>query len=293
MIDTVKAEEALAYVLNAIPGVLWGGTLLGMIRENRILPYDNDVDIAISFDEFSYLDLEEYRRAEYEPWMNLYVENRPHGNVGYLMNDIKIGIHLLMGSDDFRYYTRYSGELVKVPNPYPINYKTNLYPTPNDSKNILEWLYGDYWFPREKYINSEKHIENQQKWLVKKPDTVFCDGVWDLFHKGHESLLLRARGYGKKLVVGVKSDKATFTQKGIKPEWSELERLEVVKKYADEVFIYDNSCIKGDVFVHGEDWVQRDRTELINEAKNMGVPIVLLPRTPEISSTRLRSVITS
>ncbi len=36
---------------NEIPYWLEGGTLLGVIRENRLLPWDNDMDISIRFED--------------------------------------------------------------------------------------------------------------------------------------------------------------------------------------------------------------------------------------------------
>lgn len=35
---------------------LEGGTLLGIIRENRLLPWDNDIDISINHDQLDKLD---------------------------------------------------------------------------------------------------------------------------------------------------------------------------------------------------------------------------------------------
>jgi len=51
----ITAEKVLFKVCSLlkkkkIPYVLEGGTLLGIIRENRLLPWDNDVDITITDD---------------------------------------------------------------------------------------------------------------------------------------------------------------------------------------------------------------------------------------------------
>lgn len=40
---------------NNIPYTLEGGTLLGIIRENRLLPWDNDMDITITEDHLDHL----------------------------------------------------------------------------------------------------------------------------------------------------------------------------------------------------------------------------------------------
>ena len=40
---------------NNVPYTLEGGTLLGIIRENRLLPWDNDLDITITDDHLDKL----------------------------------------------------------------------------------------------------------------------------------------------------------------------------------------------------------------------------------------------
>lgn len=51
--NAIRAEKMLAYIAkifseHSIPYCIDGGTLLGIIRENRLLPWDNDMDFYIN-----------------------------------------------------------------------------------------------------------------------------------------------------------------------------------------------------------------------------------------------------
>ncbi len=69
---------------NHIPYVLEGGTLLGIIRENRLLPWDNDVDITITEDRLEKLMSlkRRFRLAGYELKLRLSREDMPHFPLG-------------------------------------------------------------------------------------------------------------------------------------------------------------------------------------------------------------------
>ena len=63
-----------------IPYVLEGGTLLGIVRENRLLPWDNDVDITVTEDQLDKIKNLKWRFLwmGYEIKMRRAKEDMPH-----------------------------------------------------------------------------------------------------------------------------------------------------------------------------------------------------------------------
>ena len=72
------------------------------------------------------------------------------------------------------------------------------------------------------------------------PRIVFTDGVFDLFHVNHVTLLQKAASYGDELVVGVVSDTSARSYKRT-PVIPEAERLRIVQSLAcvDRAFIFE------------------------------------------------------
>jgi D-glycero-beta-D-manno-heptose 1-phosphate adenylyltransferase len=112
----------------------------------------------------------------------------------------------------------------------------------------------------------QQEIEtNRDQW---RP-LVFTNGCFDLLHAGHVRYLQAAQAYGKKLVVGLNSDRSV---KQIKPQQpglpprplnGEKERAEVLSalKYVDGVVIFDQPtatdlilALKPDIYVKGGDY---------------------------------------
>ena len=129
--------------------------------------------------------------------------------------------------------------------------------------------------------------------------TVFCIGVFDLFHVGHVRFFERARALGDNLIVGVVSDEAVRKQKGEgRPIINFNNRAEIVAslRYVDYVYecsAFDatqairelielhNENIK--IFAKGEDQAHIFDTGLINLAVNTEI----LHRTPDVSTSEL------
>lgn len=126
--------------------------------------------------------------------------------------------------------------------------------------------------------------------------TVLTYGTFDLFHVGHLNLLRRARALGDRLIVGVSTDEFNAS-KGKQSIISFPDRLRIVQsvRYVDEAFAESSWQQKaGDIqqfhvetLVMGDDWngqfdFLRDRCD-----------VVYLPRTRDISSSRLRSLLTA
>lgn len=126
--------------------------------------------------------------------------------------------------------------------------------------------------------------------------TIITYGTFDLFHVGHVNLLERARSLGDRLVVGVSSDEfnAIKGKRSVFP-YEHRARIVAALKCVDEVFPEQNWDQKpcdiarygAHVFVMGHDW-QGKFDDLA-----AGCEIVYLPRTDGISTTELKSALSS
>src|SRR3989338_3232052 len=103
---------------------------------------------------------------------------------------------------------------------------------------------------------------------------VYTSGVFDILHRGHLNVLIKARALGDRLVVGIQKDKAVFESKGHFPILSTRERIEQMRAFpfVDKVIIYHSGTdqtealdsIKPDIMVQGDDWpLQTDRAKVI------------------------------
>ncbi len=123
---------------------------------------------------------------------------------------------------------------------------------------------------------------------------VITYGTFDLLHYGHINLLKRAKEQGDYLIVAVSTDKFNWEEKQKKCYFSYEIRKQMLEaiKYVDEVVPEENWEQKKtdmhkyqiDTFVMGDDW-----TGKFDFLKEEGVEVVYLPRTPEISSTQIKS----
>jgi len=126
--------------------------------------------------------------------------------------------------------------------------------------------------------------------------TVITYGTFDLLHYGHIEILRRAKelAEGGKLIVGVSTDEFNGL-KGKKSHMPYEKRKELVEaiRYVDEVIPEENweqkkndvQKYQVDVFVMGNDWEGK-----FDELKEY-CEVTYLPRTPTISSTQLRKLI--
>jgi len=123
-------------------------------------------------------------------------------------------------------------------------------------------------------------------------------GVFDFCHHGHLNFLRRAAANCDRLVVAVHTDEAVLRYKKEHPANSETERARAIAELgiADVVEIESDRkavCRRHRVthVFHGDDWSRENYEnhwgrELIAE---LGVEIAILPHTPGVSSTGLRS----
>ena len=124
---------------------------------------------------------------------------------------------------------------------------------------------------------------------------VITFGTFDVFHIGHVNILERAKQEGGYLIVGVSSDKLSFSKKQRYPVYNQQQRVKIVQslRFVDEVFIEESLELKpnyiedyrADVLVMGDDWTGRfDDMKALCE-------VSYLPRTPSISTTEIIEVV--
>ncbi len=121
---------------------------------------------------------------------------------------------------------------------------------------------------------------------------VITYGTFDLLHYGHINLLKRAKEQGDYLVVALSSD-AFNEGKGKKSFFSYEERKAMLEaiRYVDMVIpeetweqkMTDVDKYEIDVFVMGNDW--EGKFDFLKEK----CEVVYLPRTPEISTTKIKT----
>ena len=122
---------------------------------------------------------------------------------------------------------------------------------------------------------------------------VITYGTFDLLHYGHINLLRRAKSLGDYLVVGLSRDEFNNKEKN-KECYFDYENRKLLLdavRYVDLVIpeenweqkISDIQKYNIDVFVIGDDWKGK-----FDYLKDIGVEVVYLPRTKEISTSKIK-----
>lgn len=122
---------------------------------------------------------------------------------------------------------------------------------------------------------------------------VITYGTFDLLHRGHISLLKRAKALGDYLIVGVTTEEFDKARGKTNVQQSLEKRIENVKStgFADEIIIekYDGQKLDDvkkynvDIFTLGSDWT--GKFDYLSEY----CKVIYLPRTEGISSTEIRA----
>lgn len=122
---------------------------------------------------------------------------------------------------------------------------------------------------------------------------VITYGTFDLLHYGHINLLRRAKSLGDYLIVGLSTDEFNNTKKNKESYFDYENRKSLLDavKYVDLVIpeetweqkISDIQKYNIDVFVIGDDWKGK-----FDYLKDSGVEVVYLPRTKEISTSKIK-----
>lgn len=122
-------------------------------------------------------------------------------------------------------------------------------------------------------------------------------GTYDILHYGHINLLRRAKELGDYLIVALSTDEFNWNEKRKKCYFTYNQRKLMLEsiRYVDLVIpeksweqkLTDVHEYLADIFVMGDDWKGKFDF-LINE----GVKVIYLPRTPNISTTQIKSNLT-
>lgn len=122
---------------------------------------------------------------------------------------------------------------------------------------------------------------------------VITYGTYDLLHYGHINLLQRARALGDYLIVVLSTDEFNWNMKHKKCYFSYEKRRQmlealrcvdlVIPEETWEQKMEDVKLYKADVFVMGDDW--EGKFDFLKDY----CEVVYLPRTPEISTTQIKT----
>ena len=119
---------------------------------------------------------------------------------------------------------------------------------------------------------------------------VITYGTFDLLHYGHINLLRRAKQLGDYLIVALSTDEFNWREKQKKCYFSYEERKQLLEaiRYVDLVIPEEGweqkrTDVK-EYHVMGDDW--KGKFDFLEEE---GCDVVYLPRTPEISTTQIKS----
>ena len=122
---------------------------------------------------------------------------------------------------------------------------------------------------------------------------VITYGTFDLLHYGHINLLRRAKTLGDYLIVGLSTDEFNNKEKN-KECYFDYENRKLLLdavKYVDLVIpeetweqkVSDIQKYNIDVFVIGDDWKGK-----FDYLEDIGIEVLYLPRTKEISTTKIK-----
>jgi D-beta-D-heptose 7-phosphate kinase/D-beta-D-heptose 1-phosphate adenosyltransferase len=125
---------------------------------------------------------------------------------------------------------------------------------------------------------------------------VFTNGCFDIVHRGHLSLLARARELGDVLLVGLNSDASVRRLKGAgRPILPEADRglLLASLRFVDAVTLFDEDTplqliesLQPDILVKGADYCLEDVVGA-DEVWARGGEVMLLPLEPDRSTSEL------
>ncbi|WP_026525957.1 adenylyltransferase/cytidyltransferase family protein [Butyrivibrio sp. MB2005] len=126
----------------------------------------------------------------------------------------------------------------------------------------------------------------------------YTQGVYDMFHIGHLHIIANAAKQCDKLIVGVNSDALVKEYKNKTTVICQEHRAEIIRSLKavnecvivntlDKVELWNeyhfDAVFIGDDWKGDERWIQTEK-----DLASLGVDVIYLPHTPNISSTLLR-----
>ena len=134
-----------------------------------------------------------------------------------------------------------------------------------------------------------KNSRKNEVLIVKK---IITYGTFDLLHYGHINLLKRAKELGDYLIVALSTDEFNWDSKKKKCYFSYEIRKQLVESIRYVDLVIPENCweqktsdvkeFNVDTFVMGDDW--EGKFDFLKDF----CKVVYLPRTPEISTTRIK-----
>lgn len=129
----------------------------------------------------------------------------------------------------------------------------------------------------------------------------YTTGVFDMFHIGHLNILERSKEQCDFLIVGVSTDELVMEYKNTNPVIEFKDRLRIIKalRCVDKVVAQENmnkmlawEKYRFQKMFVGSDWKGTEKwAKYESEFLQIGVEVVYLEYTKEISSTKLRTFI--
>jgi len=148
-----------------------------------------------------------------------------------------------------------------------------------------------------KYISTDEELRLIIKELRKKgKKIVFTNGCFDLIHKGHITLLEKAREAGDVLIVGVNNDESVRKVKG--PDrpvniledritvLAGLQSIDYLIAFAEDSPLQLIKAVHPDVFVKGADYSETSIPEM-PLLKKLGCEVKIIPSEHHISTTEI------
>ncbi len=159
---------------------------------------------------------------------------------------------------------------------------------------LIETLIDRDQVVNRKLVPAAPALDHVARWRKNGLRIGFTNGVFDLLHPGHVSLLRQARAACDRLVVGLNSDASTARLKGpgrpVNPETARgavlaaIAAVDLVVIFEDDTPLSLIAAIKPDVLVKGADY-KLDQVVGADLVRSYGGEVILAELSPGHSTT--------